>query len=196
VGAHDADGDDHCKCSSAADLDVACSQDWCGRDREAAVIEFKNILCPIDFSDTSTRALSYAAAIARWYESRLEVLHVAPAFHSGLTPATSARFDGDSPFPVSHDDIVAEIRRAVDAAHGGGLNVRALAQDGRAHELIVCRAQAQPADLLVMGTHGRSGVNRLLLGSVTEKVLRTAPCPVLTVPPAASEMAGAPVASN
>jgi nucleotide-binding universal stress UspA family protein len=158
------------------------------------VIEFNNILCPIDFSDTSIRALTHAAAIARWYEARLEVLHVAPAFDSGLIPAMSDRFNVDSPFPISHDDIVAEIGRAIDAAHASGLNLKALAQEGRAHEIIVCRAQAQPADLLVMGTHGRSGFNRLLMGSVTEKVRRTAPCPVLTVPPAASEMTGAPVA--
>jgi nucleotide-binding universal stress UspA family protein len=68
-----------------------------------------------------------------------------------------------------------------------------LAQEGRAHELIAYRAQAQPADLVVMGTHGRSGFNRLLLGSVTEKVLRSVRCPVLTVPPAAPSMTGAAV---
>jgi nucleotide-binding universal stress UspA family protein len=157
------------------------------------VIEFKTILCPIDFSETSVRALTYAAAIARWYDARLEVLHVVPVFDSGLIPANPDRFVGANRYPVSHDDIIAEIGRAVDAAHGSGLSLKALAQEGRAHEMIVCRAQAQPASLLVMGTHGRSGFNRLLLGSVTEKVLRTASCPVLTVPPAASPMTEAQV---
>jgi nucleotide-binding universal stress UspA family protein len=165
-----------------------------GREREAAVIEFKDILCPIDFSETSVRALTYAAAIARGYDARVEVLHVVPAFDSGLIPAMPDGFSAASPYPISPDDIIAEINRAVDAAHASGLNLKPLAQEGRAHEMIVRRAQAQPADLLVMGTHGRSGFNRLLLGSVTEKVLRMAPCPVLTVPPAAPEMTVAPVA--
>jgi len=148
------------------------------------VIEFKYILCPIDFSDTSGRALTYATAFATWYSAQLEVLHVVPAFdyeppeRSDLTGA-----DRGASYPVSRDDIIAAIRRSIDATGATGLDAKALAQEGRTHEMIVYRAQAQPADLLVMGTHGRSGFNRLLLGSVTEKVVRTAPCPVLTVPP-------------
>jgi nucleotide-binding universal stress UspA family protein len=70
------------------------------------------------------------------------------------------------------------------------------AAEGRAHEVIVRRAQTRSAGLVVMGTHGRSGFSRLFLGSVTEKVLRTASCPVLTVPPAAPAMAVAAVTFN
>jgi nucleotide-binding universal stress UspA family protein len=121
------------------------------------------------------------------------VLHVVPAFDAGLVPAMSDRFNDGGPYPVSHDEIISEVQRAITAANAAGVNPRALAQEGRAHEMIVDRAQAQAADLVVMGTHGRSGFNRLLLGSVTEKVLRTAPCPVLTVPPGASSTIGAPV---
>lgn len=158
------------------------------------MIAFKHILCPIDFSETSIRALTYAAAFASWYEAQLEVLHVVPAFDSGLVPAMSHRVGESTPYPVSHDEIVSEIRRAITAAGAGGVNPRPLAHEGRAHEMIVSRAQAQPADLLVMGTHGRSGVSRLLLGSVTEKVLRMASCPVLTVPATAPSTVAAPVA--
>jgi nucleotide-binding universal stress UspA family protein len=157
------------------------------------VIEFRRVLCPIDFSETSIRALTYATAFASWYEAELEVLHVVPAFDSGVVPAMSARSEDGGRYPVSHDEILAEIRRAITTADAGRVNPRALAQEGRAHEMIASRARAQPADLLVMGTHGRSGFTRLLLGSVTEKVLRTAPCPVLTVPPATRSMTGAPV---
>lgn len=145
------------------------------------MIEFKYILCPIDFSDTSSRALTYATALATWYNARLEVLHVVPAFDYE-PPERAADLTGGS-YPVSRDDIIAALRRSIDATGATGLDAKALAQEGRTHEMIVYRAQAQPADLLVMGTHGRSGFNRLLLGSVTEKVVRTAPCPVLTVPP-------------
>jgi nucleotide-binding universal stress UspA family protein len=158
------------------------------------VIEFRRILCPIDFSETSIRALTYATAFASWYEAQLDVLHVVPAFDSGLVPAMSDRFEDGRPYPVSYDEVISEITRAISAAGATGVNLKALAQEGRAHETIVSRAQAQPADLLVMGTHGRSGFTRLLLGSVTEKVLRTAPCPVLTVPAAARSMTASPVA--
>lgn len=156
------------------------------------VIRLDHILCPIDFSATSLDALTYAVALATWYEARLEVLHVVPAFVDAVVPVRSGHPEA-SRAPTSRDAIVAEARRVLDAAGATGLHPTVLTQEGRTHEVIVSRAQAQPADLLVMGTHGRSGVNRLLLGSVVEKVLRTAPCPVLTVPPGATEKKAAAV---
>lgn len=156
------------------------------------MVEFKHILCPIDFSETSIRALTYAASLATLYEAQLEVLHVVPAFEDGV--AAQGR-DGHSGArgTMAREDIIAAIRRSLHEAGVSGLNPNVLAQEGRAHEIITRRAQAQPADLLVMGTHGRGGFNRLLLGSVTEKVLRTAPCPVLTVPLAAPAVTTPPV---
>jgi len=154
------------------------------------MIALRHILCPVDFSETSIRALSYAAAFAAWYDARLEVLHVAPAFDAALVPAMADRFDDGRPYPATRDDVVATLHRAIEAAGAAGLTPRALVQEGRAHDAIANRATAEPADLIVMGTHGRSGFNRLLLGSITEKVLRAAPCPVLTVPPAAPGMTG------
>jgi nucleotide-binding universal stress UspA family protein len=156
------------------------------------VIEFKHILCPIDFSDTSMQALAYATALATWYEAQLEVLHVVPAYAESVRSQPPGRI-GDPGTPVWHAGIIAEIQRSLRETGATGLNPKVLAQEGRAHELIAYRAQAQPADLVVMGTHGRSGFNRLLLGSVTEKVLRSVRCPVLTVPPAAPSMTGAAV---
>src|SRR3990172_5843191 len=139
-----------------------------------------HILCPIDLSDTSIRALTYATACATWYEAQLEVLHVVPAFEEGVVSEPSGR-TSEPGSPVSRDAIVSERRRSIESGNATRLNPKVLAQEGRAHEAIVHRAHAQPADPIVMGTHGRSGFNRLLLGSVTEKVLRTATCPVLTV---------------
>jgi nucleotide-binding universal stress UspA family protein len=157
------------------------------------VIAFKHVLCPIDFSDASLRALSYAAAFTTWYEAQLEVLHVVPALENAPATGRSGPI-GESSQPTSRDAVDSEIRRALESAGATSLNPTVLAQAGHAHEVIVHRAQAQPADLLVMGTHGRSGFNRLLLGSVAEKVLRRAPCPVLTVPAAAPAMTAARVA--
>lgn len=146
---------------------------------------FDKILCPIDFSATSARALTYAIALARWYDTSLEVLHVAPAFERGLPPADDV---------AASEQLIAEIEGAIAAAGATSLEARALAQEGRADAIIVGRARELPAGLLVMGTHGRSGFNRLLLGSVTEKVMRQVTCPVLTVPPAAPQKADSPVA--
>ena len=156
------------------------------------MIEFKHILCAIDFSAASMRALTYAAAVAAWYESQLDVLHVVPAFDDA--PVSRHTGAGESSHPTSRQAIDSEIRRSIESVGAAGLKPTVLAQEGPAHELIVDRARTQGADLLVMGTHGRSGFNRLLLGSVTEKVLRTAPCPVLTVPAAAPPMTAAAVA--
>jgi len=154
------------------------------------VIEFRHILCPVDFSDTSARALSYATAFATWYEAQLTVLHVVTRFDEAIVPS------GDSsgnPYPGSRDDVIAKIRGSIEQAGAAALNPRPLAQEGRATELILQCAAAMKADLLVMGTHGLGGVHRLLLGSVTEKVVRTATCPVLTVPPSAPAVTAGPI---
>ena len=144
------------------------------------MITFTQILCPIDFSDESARALTYATAIATWYRAQLTVLHVATTFNG--SPAV-----GEAPLaptPGSRDDVVARLRLSIDQAGATALNARPLALEGHAAESIVNGAAAMKADLLVMGTHGAGGFHRLLLGSVTEKVVRTATCPLLTVPPA------------
>jgi nucleotide-binding universal stress UspA family protein len=154
------------------------------------MMQFEHVLCPIDFSETSNRALTYAAALARWYDAQLEVLHVVPSFdHAG------ARIHFDSvggPWP-SGEQLIADIEAAMAAAGASDLKSRARIHEGREHEVIASYARVVPADLLVMGTHGRSGFNRLLLGSVTEKVLRLVTCPVLTVPAAAPDLAEQPV---
>lgn len=156
------------------------------------MIAFTHILCPVDFSDTSARALTYATAFAAWYQARLTVLHVATTFDEPLEPSPI----GDAaraPYAGSRDDIIARLRRSIEQAGATALNARPLAQEGRASELIVNCAAAMKADLLVMGTHGLSGFHRLLLGSVTEKVVRTATCPLLTVPSAVSATTPRPI---
>src|SRR5262245_9131051 len=150
---------------------------------EHAVIEFKRILCPVDFSDSSSRALDHAAALTRWYDSTLTVLHVVPTFEP-----VPVRGDLGYPLqlvtPLTREEVVAAIRRHLDVA-GFPRDVVPTARDGAPSITIIDEALTTKADLIVMGTHGRSGFQRLLLGSVTERVLREAPCPVLTVPPRA-----------
>jgi nucleotide-binding universal stress UspA family protein len=145
------------------------------------VIEFRHILCPVDFSESSIRSLASAAALARWYEAQLTVLHVVPTFDP-----VPVRGDLGYPVqvlqPMTREEVLGEMRRQLDVAHvSSDATLAVLAGDASA--TVVDQAVATRADLVVMGTHGRRGFKRLLLGSVTETVLREAPCPVLTVPP-------------
>lgn len=151
------------------------------------MIEFTRILCAIDFSDTAMRALAYASALAKWYDSKLTVLHVVPAFEESMV-SPLPRLDGEhrTPYASVRADIVKDMRSSVDRIGASTLEPTLLAEEGRPHRGIVDCAAALQSHLLVLGTHGREGFDRLLLGSVAEKVVRTAPCPVLTVPPTAT----------
>ena len=150
------------------------------------MVEIRRILCPIDFSDFSRRALDHAVAIARWYESTVTVLHV-------FSPVPVAAF---GPGPVSFEPIVltaadreqllADTKEFAAAESAPGIAIEAVLREGNTSVEILDQATSMDADLLVIGTHGRSGFERLVLGSVAEKVLRKARCPVLTVPRAAS----------
>jgi nucleotide-binding universal stress UspA family protein len=147
------------------------------------MVEFKHILCPIDLSELSLRALSYAAAFARWYDATLTVQHVVPSFEPRQVRAGMLGDPVQIVQPLSREDVENELRAAMESAHVAAPRTAVVAEEGDPAVTIVDRAVAHLADLVVLGTHGRSGVDRLLLGSVTEKVLRKSPCPVLTVPP-------------
>jgi nucleotide-binding universal stress UspA family protein len=149
------------------------------------VIDFEHVLCPIDFSDTSVRALVTAAAFASAHGARLSVLHVVPVFDESMRSYIRTGQSDHGPYAV-RAVVEATMRRFVEQAGAAAPDPALLAEEGPVGETIVSRAASLGADLLVMGTHGSRGFNRLLLGSVTEKVLRTAPCAVLTVSPAST----------
>ncbi len=145
------------------------------------MVEFRKILCTTDFSSEAERALVHAVALAKWYSAELTVLHVVSAFELVVNPSVIAGEAGRLVDHPSHDQVIAKLKELVTRAGASALEPVLLAEAGPAHEVIVHRGGALRADLLVMGTHGRGGFNRLLLGSVAEKVVRTATCPVLTV---------------
>ncbi len=149
---------------------------------------FTHVLCPIDFSDTSRRALRHATVLAAWYGARVTVLHVMPP--EGEIPMAAGLGEGPVVLPVPDHAAVAD-HLARDAAAAGADPARLSCEvaSGQPHRVVLDRIAALGADLLVLGTHGRSGFERLFLGSVTEKLLRTSPCPVLTVPPGAHDPA-------
>ena len=127
------------------------------------------ILCPIDFSEESRHAIDHATAMARWYNASLTGLHVqSPMFMPD--PGRSAP-----------EDVLERLRTETLACFVGagaiGVGLDIIVDIGGAARQILARAAALPADVIVMGTHGASGFEHLVLGSVTEKVLRKASCP-------------------
>jgi nucleotide-binding universal stress UspA family protein len=144
------------------------------------MIEIKRIVCPTDFSDFSKRALDHALALAQWYEAEISVLHViprvlmAPELYPYLQDAVTLD-------PEVRERALSELGRFVHRARKTGVATEVRLEEGDAMEEILKLAIRLPAHLLVMGTHGRRGFERWILGSVAEKVLRKIPCPVMTV---------------
>lgn len=152
------------------------------------MIRISHILCPVDFSDFSRRALDYAIGVARWYGARVTALHVASAAAplAGVAPEPAAM----APLGISAVDLAvlrARLEDFIDAESASGVLIHPLVTEGKTWQEISEQAGALRADLMVLGTHGRSGFERLLLGSVTERLLRVSTCPVLTVPRAAAD---------
>ncbi len=151
------------------------------------MVRIAKILCPIDFSEFSRHAFDRAVAIARSHGGAVTAIHVVPI--QLATPALPyIEPQSLGPFEISEADrarIVGELRRflAADALTGVLVSFEATEAPDIHQEILAC-ADRLPANLIVMGTHGRSGFQRMMLGSVTEKVLRTARTPVLTVPSA------------
>lgn len=144
--------------------------------------DIRRILCPIDLSDVSRRLLDHTRILAGWYGARITVLHVCNPI---VIPATDLAFAGAMPPPILADEERENARQQVVEAIGraGAADVDVTIDSGHPARAIVACASALPADLIVIGTHGIGGFEHLVLGSVTEKVLRKAVCPVMTVPP-------------
>lgn len=153
---------------------------------------FRTILHPTDFSPGSAAAFAAACDLARNYDARLVVLHA-------FGPVVPVGAEGVILSP-DLDELRAIARAELDAVRPANPTVRVerVVREGPSTQVVLEAAKEFGADLIVMGTHGRTGVRRLVLGSVTEEVLRQARCPVLTVKapvpatrPATTELAGA-----
>jgi nucleotide-binding universal stress UspA family protein len=145
-----------------------------------------HILCPVDLSPTSERALAYALALARRHGARVTALHVHQMMVLPLE--TVGPYGGPAVPAVLSDAERAQLDAALTrfVADRAAPDVRvttALVEDVNVPAAILSHVDMVRADLVVIGTEGRSGIQRLMLGSVAERVLRRATCPVLTVPP-------------
>jgi nucleotide-binding universal stress UspA family protein len=139
----------------------------------------KHILVPVDFSKGSDRAVAQAEALASALGADLEF------FHAYQLPVLALPDSSVTVSPTYVADLTDRAQRELnkyrDAAQGRGINATVKLLEGNPSEAIVERAQALHAAMIVLGTHGRSGFKRFLLGSTTERVVRTASVPVLTV---------------
>jgi nucleotide-binding universal stress UspA family protein len=142
----------------------------------------RRILVPTDFSDGANGALTLAIKFAKLLRAAIDLLHVEamPTY----TPVPSV--SGAMPLPPPRAEAAPGIRESLAVLAAGvresGIECQTVHVDGNPGDEIVDYATKIGADLIVMGTHGRGGLRRLLLGSVAEKVLRAACCPVLVVP--------------
>lgn len=138
---------------------------------------FRHILVPIDFGEPADMAVDLALTMAERFDAKVTLLHVTmmPSFYY------SAYAEGLA-FPVAEMETRAKaaLAEAVENAKDRYPQTKGLLSAGQPWEQILAAIKTSGADLVVMGTHGRRGVSRVLLGSVTEKVVRHAPIPVLT----------------
>ena len=142
---------------------------------------FKKILCPVDLSEFTDEILYYAEIIAKRFDSELHLIHVIPnlsyftPYESFLTPENLVAIERNIEGEVGKD--FDKITKKLD------FPFKRIIKTGVTSVEIIDYIKQQGIDLVVMGTHGRSGIEHILIGSVAEKVVRKSPCPVLTVRP-------------
>jgi nucleotide-binding universal stress UspA family protein len=148
------------------------------------MIEIGTILLPTDGSECSARATTYALSLARQYGARVVALHVIDRGWEEQTRNAVVEV-GHELMQTLHDGYTRTahtiLQGPVDAGAKAGVPVETRMAHGTPYEEIVKAGKEMGADLIVIGTHGRTGMSHFLLGSVAERVVRSAPCPVLTV---------------
>ncbi len=145
------------------------------------MIDLKRILVPTDFSKSSENALTYALAFAEKFGAAVDLLHVVQDLALFIPEAVLVT---PQPAPPVEQFVTAArtaLERVIQALNRPDLAVRPEVAEGTTYEAIVSFARERGVDLIIMGTHGHTGLAHVLLGSVAERVVRRAPCPVLTV---------------
>ena len=148
--------------------------------RSGGVINLKKILVPTDFSEGARHALTYGISFAREYKAELLVLHVVESL--------AAPYANDL-FPVPMAEVFAELSafarkelaKLEEEARAKGVTTRSRVVQGKPSIEIMRVAREETIDMIVLGTHGKGVLDQALFGSTTERVVRKAPCPVLTV---------------
>jgi nucleotide-binding universal stress UspA family protein len=145
---------------------------------------FRSILCPVDFSEHSAVALRYAATLAKRSGGRLHVLHVNDPM---LASAAAIAFADRDYAKVALDELRPFVAKALPASTTKAISIRCTVETGDAARMIASAAKQSRCDLIVMGTHGLTGLEKVIIGSTTERLLRRALLPVLAIPSNPSE---------
>jgi nucleotide-binding universal stress UspA family protein len=142
------------------------------------MISLNKILCPIDHSDCSKDALRYAVSFAMKDEAKLLLLHVIDirSFNEGLDAMST-----QIPNEETIEQLRVKLLNCIPEEIRNDMDVEAIVSQGIPFAEIISTAKKKEIDMIVIGSHGRTGLSHIMLGSVSEKVVRKAPCPVLTV---------------
>jgi nucleotide-binding universal stress UspA family protein len=142
-------------------------------------IVLKKVLVPTDFSENSKAAIRYGCALCEAFDAEMHLLHVMedpmiyPPMAEGYAPAMD--------FAELEREVEQQLQQAVSAEWQQKIKIERVTRRGAPFLEVIRYAKEAPVDLIVMGTHGRGAIAHMLLGSVAEKVVRKAPCPVLTI---------------
>ena len=144
------------------------------------MIKLKKVLVPTDFSESARHAFSYGVSFAREFKAELVLLHVVEnltvGYASDLFPVPMAEV-----FQEISGYAKAELAKLAEEARQKGVTVSELVAQGKPSAEIIRHAAENAVDMIVLGTHGKGMLDQALFGSTTERVVRRAPCPVLTV---------------
>jgi nucleotide-binding universal stress UspA family protein len=148
------------------------------------MLHIKRILCPVDFFPGSLNAFDYALKLAADHGAEVHALHV-------ISPAIPAAYD----YPIEMSSIITALQKESKRhmallerkAEKAGVPIRPAVRLGDIDTEILAAIQKAKPDLVIMGTHGRRGLERWFMGSVTERMMRRCPTPLLTIPPAATK---------
>lgn len=145
-------------------------------------MKIENILVATDFSPSAARAVATATDYARHFQAQLIILHAYRVDIPVASPLTGGGYVlPDGFFEQLAKEARLRVEKVANEAKAAGVSAIGLATDGHPATAIVEEAKTRKADLIVMGTRGLTGLKHLALGSVADRVVRTAPCPVLTV---------------
>jgi len=145
------------------------------------MLDVKLILCPIDFSEFSVRAYHHALSLAEHYRAKLVAPHIVELWRYPSVGFTASVGLYEEFCQAVCESARQQLQEFVKNHAHNDIHPEFVVQQGMAPDSILLLAQTQKADVIVMGTHGRRGYDRLMLGSVTDRVMRRAPCPVLAV---------------
>jgi nucleotide-binding universal stress UspA family protein len=150
------------------------------------MVQIRRILLPTDFSTAGAPATEYACSLAEKYGAELHLLHVIPDALPIIVPEYGSAVWTEELIEQAEAAAQKSLEKLPPPGRGARFDVIRATRRGIAHAEITRYARENDVDLIVMGTHGRTGLMHVLLGSIAERTVRLAPCAVLTVRPAAT----------